>query len=127
MGISAESSMNKHILVVEDDADLGKIVVEILHYSGFEVEHIRDGAAALERLHTQMPDVLLLDLHLPTLSGDKLLEIIRADEKLKDLKVVVMTADSYLAESLVGKADRVYIKPLRIAAYDEIKLWLNVR
>lgn len=119
--------MSKRILVVEDDADLGKIVVEILSYSGFEVEHIRNGALALERLQQQVPDALMLDLHLPSLSGDKLLDIIRADDRLKELKVVVMTADSYLAESLAGKADRVYIKPLRIAAYDEIKLWLNTR
>lgn len=119
--------MGKHILVVEDDAELGKIVVEILSYAGFEVEHIRSGAAALERLRAEPPDALLLDLHLPSLSGDKLLEIIRADEQLKHLKVAVMTADSYLAASLAKRADRVYLKPLRIAAYDEITLWLTAR
>lgn len=62
------------------------------------------------------PEVILLekvlDMHIPHLSGDKLFDQIRADERLNNARVVVATADAQMGESMWGKADLVLIKPI---------------
>jgi DNA-binding response OmpR family regulator len=99
-------------LVIEDDADLATISAGALTAAGFETEAIRDGRTAVERLPVTIPDVVILDLHLPQVSGEEILADIRTDSCLARTRVIVATADPRAAELLQAQADLVLIKPI---------------
>ncbi len=108
--------MSKRLgLVVEDDEDLAVIFSEALRAAGFETEIIRDGAQAAQRLKDEdapIPDIVVLDLHLPHVSGMDLLEQIRAGERTANIRVLIATADASLVEMLEEQADLVLLKPI---------------
>jgi two-component system cell cycle response regulator DivK len=104
--------MSEIALIIEDDEDLSEIFGQALSAANYEIEIIRDGAIAQERLKEVLPVVVVLDMHLPHVSGNTLLKQIRADERLKKTRVVVATADAQMGESLRGEADLVLIKPI---------------
>jgi len=99
-------------LIIEDDTKLAHIFAEALRAAKFETEIIKDGHSALDRLAATTPAVVVLDLHLPEESGETILHQIRADERLAETRVMVATADPYLAEVLRSQADLVLIKPI---------------
>ncbi len=84
-------------LIVEDNEDTAEIFEAACVNAGFQTEVIADGQAAMERLQEIVPNLLLLDLHLPSLPGDKILDNIIADERLAAMRVIVASADSQLA------------------------------
>jgi len=100
-------------LIVEDDADLSVIFSESFKAAGFETEIIRDGGVAARRLAQTVPDVVALDLHLPNVSGQEILDQIRADERFTKTHVIITTADARMAEPLEHRgATLVLIKPI---------------
>jgi DNA-binding response OmpR family regulator len=103
---------NPFALIVEDDPKLAFIFGEALQIANFEVEVVQDGKVALDRLSVTTPAVVVLDLHLPQLSGVDILTYIRANERLVRTKVILATADAIRAEQLRGKADLVLLKPI---------------
>jgi DNA-binding response OmpR family regulator len=103
---------DRFALIVEDDADLSIIFAEALEAAGFATEIVKDGQVALERLDAEVPDVVVLDLHLPHVSGADILEQIRGDERLADTRVIIATADPREADALEGQADLTLIKPI---------------
>ncbi len=103
---------NPLALIIEDDKDLARIFSEALLQAAFETEIIRDGQAALERLAEVTPVVVVLDLHLPHVSGKKILRQIRADERLAKTRVILATADPRMAQNLRDDADVVLLKPV---------------
>lgn len=102
----------RQALIVEDNVDLSVIFAEALQAAGFETNIVRDGAKAMERLRAAKPDIVILDLHLPHVSGKEILEQIRADQQLADLRVVIATADPQMADMLKGQSDLVLLKPI---------------
>jgi CheY-like chemotaxis protein len=104
--------MNILSLIIEDDEDLAEIFSQALNAAGYQAEIINDGLTAQERLKQVVPSVIVLDMHLPHISGDKLFKQIREDERLKDTRVVVATADAQMGEAMWGSADLVLIKPI---------------
>lgn len=111
---------NLKALIIEDEADLAEIYTKALQREGFETETINDGKKAIERLASVSPNVILLDLHLPQISGAAILEAIRADERLKKIPVIVTTADERQAEELVNQADLVLLKPVSLNQLREL-------
>ncbi len=107
-------------LIIEDDPKLGVIYDTVLTQAGYETETIRRGDEALRRLSTAAPAVILLDIHLPYVSGIEILKVIRATESLAKIPVIVLTADLYLAESMEGLADYVLIKSYGVWRLREI-------
>ncbi len=105
----------KRILVVEDEGDLRGLVTRILEDSGYEVSAAEDGWTAIETLHAQQPDLLLLDLRLPVLDGWTVLEFAR--RSVPSAAVALMTvcsdADSITRGLRAGIAGCVF-KPFRI-------------
>ena len=99
-------------LIIEDDVDQSMIFAGALEAAGFETEIIRDGQAGLDRLRSTLPRVVVLDLHLPYVSGSEILDAIRKDERLADTRVILSTADPRMADMLDDKADLVLIKPI---------------
>ena len=110
-------TMNKRALIVEDNEDLSYIFSEILQEAGFETDAVFAGHNALAWLSETKPDLVILDVSLPDISGINVLKKIRADDRLKDLKVFITTADSSVLNSLGDQADLVLIKPVM---YDQL-------
>ncbi len=99
-------------LVVEDDSDLAQLFAMALRDAGFKTQVVLSGDAAMERLETIVPDLVVLDLFLPHVSGADILSHIRADERLTGTRVIVVTASVRAAEALHEQADLVLVKPL---------------
>lgn len=107
----------KVILIIEDDPELSDIFATILSANGWETEIIRDGQLAMPRIVALLPDIILLDMHLPNVSGLEILAQLRANKNLKETKVVVITADAGLAKHTEKEADLALIKPV---TFDQI-------
>lgn len=99
-------------LIIEDEYDLADIFSEALHAAGYTTEIINHGEEALERLKVIVPNIIILDLHLPGVDGSILLQQIRDDQRLASSKVIVTTADHTMAGVLPRKPDMVLIKPI---------------
>jgi CheY-like chemotaxis protein len=101
-------------LVIEDHKDISDLFCLVLREAGFQTETISSGSEAVTRLVDVVPDVVILDLHLPGVQGDAILHQIRTDERLAKTRVVVITAYSALARTLQDEADLVLIKPVSL-------------
>jgi CheY-like chemotaxis protein len=80
------------ILVVDDDADGREVVSQFLTRSGYRVRSSPNGRAALISLSSEIPDVVILDLMMPEMSGVEFLRIIRSYLRWQTLPVIVLTA-----------------------------------
>ncbi len=103
--------MKGHILLVEDEPDISALVAYHLARESYRVRTAADGQEGLEALHRERPDLLVLDLMLPGMSGLDLLREIRRRAELASLPVILLTA-------LREESDRV--EGLRLGADDYI-------
>jgi len=106
--------MDKLALIIEDDEDLANIFAEALRGVGFEVELAADGKVAQERLTNgeTAPFLILLDMHLPYISGADLLTSIKKDAHFNDTTIIITTADARMGETYGDQVDFVLIKPI---------------
>lgn len=105
--------MSELALIIEDDLDLADIFAESMRGVGFEVEHIADGRSAQTRLKEgKVPFMILLDMHLPHVSGGDLLTILKQDERFEKTLIIITTADARMGEMYRDQADFVLIKPI---------------
>jgi DNA-binding response OmpR family regulator len=102
----------KLAIVVEDDPGVGGVYVEALKQAGFATELFSNGRAALARLAVAVPDLVLLDLNLPVVSGETILQAIRADQRLSGTRIIVTTGESHRAQEMQSRADLVLVKPV---------------
>ena len=103
--------------IVEDDAQLSLIFTHAMREAGYDTEVFDEGQKVIPRLAEVKPYIVILDLHLPNVSGSEILNHIRAEESLKDIRVIVTSADASLSTDPVieDKANFVLIKPVRFA------------
>ena len=101
-------------LIIEDDRDIVALFRHVLDLAGYRTEIVLHGKVAVEHLAKSRPDIVLLDLGLPGVSGGEILVMMRADERLKDVPVVVITAHPHLVETLPVAPQLVLIKPVNI-------------
>ncbi len=99
-------------LIIEDDEKLRDIFSQALGLAGFEITSACDGQKASQILNTFKPAVIILDLHLPGIPGDKILARIRQDDNLKDCQIILATADPAMADLLHAQCDYVLEKPI---------------
>ncbi|MEM5812698.1 MAG: response regulator, partial [Candidatus Aenigmatarchaeota archaeon] len=90
----------KKIMIVDDEESLVELVRAIFGQEGFEVISAYSGAECLEKLKTEKPDLILMDMMMPGMSGRETTEKIRKNPKTKDLKIVFLTVARF---SEVGK------------------------
>ena len=85
------------ILVVDDDHDIRELTTEVLVLAGYRVRSARNGRVALEQARRLRPDLIVLDLMMPEMSGWEFLEAQREDTLLHSIPVIVVTAgtDTY--------------------------------
>lgn len=113
-----------HALVVEDDQDLARLFAIALEDAGFSTTVMFAGDAALAHLETAVPDLLVLDLYLPHVSGIDILQQIRKDKRFARTRVIVVTAGVRAAEMLQDQADLVLVKPLDFAQLRDLAVRL---
>jgi len=112
----ATSEHKKSILVVEDDADLVELATRWLERDGYAVRSVADGKAALEQLAVDpLPDLVLLDVMIPHVTGFDVLQKLRAEARTRALPVVMMTSFSRERDVARGRelgANDYIVKPL---------------
>ena len=102
------------ILVAEDDSDLRLLVTLKLESSGHEVVSVEDGTTAAESCRTMRPDLVILDLMMPGMSGLEVCRYIKSDPELSSTPVILLTARAQAADVEAGKAagvDEYLTKP----------------
>lgn len=82
----------KEILVVDDHPEIATMIADALGEEGYQTRIVHDGAAALRVAREQRPDLILMDVAMPTLRGDQAIRRMRA-QGLADIPVILMTAD----------------------------------
>lgn len=104
------------VMIIDDDPHLSTIYADALRFSGFEVEQVLRSATALALIHANKPDMIILDLEMPQVSGLELLAAIQAEADLRAMKVLVVTANSRAEDdaTISTRADLVLIKPVSI-------------
>ena len=107
-------------LIIEDHADQNIVFTTALKKAGYGTESILDGITAQKRLLQIAPQLIILDLHIPGISGDALLEQVRNDPRLENALVILATADAALADVLQPQADLVLLKPISFAQLSEL-------
>jgi two-component system cell cycle response regulator DivK len=112
--------MTKLAYVIEDDVDLAKIYSEALKMAGFEVETLLDGQVAYTRMKERKPDFVLLDMHLPHVSGNEILWLTWFDDLLESVKFAIITADPEMGKIYEPKGYQVLIKPVSFETLVEI-------
>ena len=101
-------------LIIEDDRDIVALFRHVLDLAGYRTEIALHGNVAVEYLAQSTPDIVLLDLNLPGISGSEILVRMDADERLKHVPVVVITAHAHLIATLPVQPELVLIKPVNI-------------
>jgi two-component system cell cycle response regulator DivK len=82
----------KKILVVEDNELNLKLFCDLLRAHGYEAEPVRDGRDAMEKARDFDPDLIIMDIQMPHISGLELIEQLKADEPLKAVPIMAVTA-----------------------------------
>jgi DNA-binding response OmpR family regulator len=105
--------MTMQALIVEDDGDLSVIFSNALNIAGFDTQIAHNGKKAQSLLASITPHLIVLDLHLPDVSGLDILQHIHTEPRLGGAYVIVTTADANAAQvAHEQKADMVLIKPV---------------
>ncbi len=106
--------MNRSVLVVDDEANIVLSLEFLLKRAGYDVRVARNGEEAVKAVAERPPDLIILDVMMPTLDGYHVCETIRADPKLRSVRILMLTAKSRDVErekALALGADDYITKP----------------
>jgi two-component system response regulator VicR len=105
----------KCILCIEDEPEMIDLIRLILGRRGFEVKGANGGVEGLQMIRQEMPDLVLLDLMMPDMDGWEVYQQMKADEKTKNIPVIVVTAKAQSIDKVLGlhiaKVDDYIAKP----------------
>jgi len=109
-------------LIIDDDKDLSEAFAIALDLVGFDTEIINDSTKAIERISAHTPDLVTLDMQMPHLSGAEVLRLIRANEQIRRVRVILITANERASatEEMERMADVILIKPITFSQIKEI-------
>jgi DNA-binding response OmpR family regulator len=112
------------VFIIEDDPKLREIISITLE-SDFDLKVCVDGNSAIEQLRKLIPEIVVLDLNLPDISGRDILTYIRSNERFAKTRIILTTADDRQAETLNNEADIVLLKPVSPMQLRELALRLG--
>jgi DNA-binding response OmpR family regulator len=90
------------VLVAEDEDDVRELIVSVFEFSGFDVIGVPDGAAAVKAATESLPDIILLDVRMPNMTGFEACQAIKADENTQHIPVIFLSAYGQEAEVATG-------------------------
>lgn len=116
--------MTKRVYIVDDDPDMVKVLNFRLKGAGFDVIAYTSGKDAFEAIKSSPPDLVLLDVQMPDMTGKEIAEGIAANEPTKDIPVIFLTGKVDFDESLVNGNNKraMIIKPCN---FDELTQKIN--
>jgi CheY-like chemotaxis protein len=109
-----DSSSGPLAIIIEDDRDIVDLFRQVLELAGYRTEVVLDGSEAIERILGIKPDIVLLDLQLPGMSGVEILQRMREDRSMANIPVLVITAYSRMPQNLAIEPDLLLQKPVDI-------------
>ncbi|MFH0941282.1 MAG: response regulator transcription factor [Candidatus Omnitrophota bacterium] len=116
--------MKKRILVIEDEHEIALIIKMRLEISGYDVIQAFDGQDGLKKAKTSSPDLILLDLVLPKIGGEQILNELKDNDKYKSIPIIVVTGlsqDAFSIKDSISKADAYFLKP-----FDNVELLATI-
>jgi DNA-binding response OmpR family regulator len=102
------------ILIAEDEPDIRELVAFTLRFAGYEVVTASNGEEAVQLASREMPDMALMDVRMPRMTGYDACRLMKANPELKDIPVVFLSAkgqDSEIATGLAAGAEEYLLKP----------------
>jgi CheY-like chemotaxis protein len=110
------------ILVAEDERDIRDLVSFTLRFAGHEVVAVGNGEEALKAVHQEMPDLILMDVRMPRMTGYEACQKMKADPQVANIPVVFLSAKGQEAEIRTGMeagAEEYLLKPFAPAELTE--------
>jgi len=127
----SDLSQPKRVLIIEDNELNLKLLNDILEYHGYTVFTSRLGEPALELAHLHRPDVILMDIQLPDISGMEATRRLKADEQTHTIPIIAVTAFAMSgdeAQILASGCDAYLAKPFSIVEFlNVVEHWTTNR
>ncbi|MGB0682019.1 MAG: response regulator [Magnetovibrionaceae bacterium] len=121
--------MSKTILIVEDNELNMKLFNDLLQAHGYETVQTKDGRAALQLARDHRPDLILMDIQLPEISGLEVTKMLKADDDLKGIPVIAVTAFAMKGDEekiREGGCEGYIAKPISVPTFLEtVNKFLN--
>lgn len=114
--------MSKKVLIVEDNELNMKLFHDLLEAHGYEVAGTRDGLKALEMAREHRPDLILMDIQLPEVSGLEVTKWIKEDDDLSEIPIVAVTAFAMKGDEeriRAGGCEAYLSKPITVSTFIE--------
>jgi two-component system response regulator VicR len=112
-----ENTTSRRIVYIEDDLEMIDLVTMILSRRGYQIQGAHGGRQGLDLVQREPPDLILLDLMMPDLDGWELYQQLKANEKTRDIPVIIVTAKAQAIDRVLGlhiaKVDDYISKPFR--------------
>src|SRR3954470_8546357 len=108
------SQVTMNILIVDDDPDIRELVAFKMRQMGYSVRVEKDGEAGLAAATTELPDLILLDVMMPKVSGIEMCTILRGVDSTKNIPIILMTAKAQevdVEKGFAAGANDYIIKP----------------
>lgn len=102
------------ILVAEDERDIRELIVFSLQLNGFNVVEVPNGKEAVDKAQEIKPDIILMDVRMPIMTGYEACKVLKAEEKTKEIPIVFLSAKGQEAEVSTGLelgAEEYFLKP----------------
>jgi len=102
------------ILIVDDNPEIVKLLAAVIEMNGYDIFVARDGMEALSQIEQVAPDLVILDLGLPKLSGEEVCRSVRRTAHTADLPVIMLSGKADDADRIIGRvlgADHYLTKP----------------
>ena len=123
------SALTKTVLIVEDNELNMKLFHDLLDAHGYEVVEARTGPEALERAREHCPDLILMDIQLPEVSGLEVTQKIKQDEELANIPVIAVTAFAMKGDEeriRQGGCEDYIAKPISVSSFlEKVKRYLD--
>lgn len=109
-------------VVIDDDVELSELFKSALELNGFDVSVINDSRQAIAHLRETQPQLITLDMQMPHMTGVEVLRQIRADEKIQNCKIIMISASGQINQykEIENDADVVLSKPLSLQQLGDI-------
>jgi two-component system, cell cycle response regulator DivK len=121
-GVVEAGVMQKTVLVVEDNDLNMKLFCDLLEAHGYRTLKTRDGRAVLEIVRNDRPDLILMDIQLPEVSGLEVTGWLKRDEKTRDIPVLAVTAFAMKGDEeriKAGGCEAYIAKPISVSRFIE--------